>query len=60
VRVGRDDPDLRVRAVRIVGYRFACSCGHRGQSRPTYALARAASEAHRRERASGEGVAALD
>jgi hypothetical protein len=60
VRVGRDDAELRVRAVRVVGYRFVCSCGATGRSRPTYALARADNADHRRESAGGEGVAALD
>jgi hypothetical protein len=60
VRVGRDDAELRVRAVRVVGYRFVCSCGATGRSRPTFGLAREAAAEHRREHTGGEGIAPLD
>lgn len=46
-RIGFDHPELSVRAVRVVGYRFLCSCGERGKSRGTYALARIDAQAHR-------------
>jgi hypothetical protein len=60
VRVGRDDAELRVRAVRVVGYRFVCSCGARGSSRAVYAVARLDAREHRALAAESEGVASLD
>jgi hypothetical protein len=60
VRVGRDDAELRVRAVRVVGYRFICSCGARGKSRAAFAIARLDAREHRAHTAESEGVASLD
>lgn len=39
--------DLRVDAVRGVGYRWVCSCGERGRVERSVAIARAAGRAHR-------------
>jgi len=60
VRVGRDDAELRVRAVRVVGYRFVCSCGARGKSRSAFAVARLDAREHRASAADSERVASLD
>jgi hypothetical protein len=60
VRFTRDHPELQVRAVRIVGYRFVCSCGEEGRTRNTYALARIDAAGHRAVTDVGEGIAPLE
>jgi hypothetical protein len=60
VKVTFQHPELAVRAVKIVGYRFACSCGESGSKRDTYALARIDAQAHRSVTDVGEGIAPLD
>jgi hypothetical protein len=59
-RLSYDHPDLRVRAVRVIGYHFVCSCGEVGKKRPTYAGARIDAGAHRAVTDDSEGVSPLD
>lgn len=47
VRVSHDDPGLQVRVLRIVGYRFYCTCGEHGRCRVAHAVARLDGIEHR-------------
>lgn len=49
VRFTRDDPDLRVRAVRGVGFRYVCACGVKGARVGSYHQARIDAASHRQE-----------